>query len=158
MNYYEILEIRNDASEETIRAAYKALAKKYHPDNYLDGGIMMKKINEAYSVLTDKKLRQAYDSDLQKEENNHKKADGKRVQDYASTKEETEQNSTSGTNEEIPLTFTNTIIGVIGLIFEGCVYVIEFVCGIILLLLGIGFFTGHTQTLVVNILDRVVSF
>ena len=32
-NYYEILEVKNDASDEVIKAAYKALIKKYHPDN-----------------------------------------------------------------------------------------------------------------------------
>lgn len=34
MNYYEILEITSTASDEVIRMAYKALAKKYHPDTY----------------------------------------------------------------------------------------------------------------------------
>lgn len=34
MDYYAILEVNNTASEEVIRAAYKALVKKYHPDNY----------------------------------------------------------------------------------------------------------------------------
>ena len=33
MDYYEILEINKGASEDVIKAAYKALAKKYHPDN-----------------------------------------------------------------------------------------------------------------------------
>ena len=32
MTYYEILEVAETASEEVIRMAYKALAKKYHPD------------------------------------------------------------------------------------------------------------------------------
>ena len=32
MTYYEILEVAETASEDVIRMAYKALAKKYHPD------------------------------------------------------------------------------------------------------------------------------
>ena len=36
INYYELLEISNSASTEVIRAAYKAGAKRFHPDNYTD--------------------------------------------------------------------------------------------------------------------------
>lgn len=32
-DYYEILEVTSDASEEVIKAAYKALVKRMHPDN-----------------------------------------------------------------------------------------------------------------------------
>lgn len=33
-NYYQILEIQAGAPKEVIKAAYRALVKKYHPDNY----------------------------------------------------------------------------------------------------------------------------
>ena len=54
MNYYEILQVSENASEEVIRMAYKALAKKYHPDVF-DGDSKiaeqkMKEINEAYCL------------------------------------------------------------------------------------------------------------
>ena len=68
MNYYDILEISPDASDEVIRTAYKSLAKKYHPDTY-DGDkayaeTQMKRINEAYETLSDSKQRAAYDECL----------------------------------------------------------------------------------------------
>lgn len=69
-NYYEILEVKNDASDEVIKAAYKALIKKYHPDN---GGIQdpsgekMRMVNEAYVCLSDPVKRKQYDQKIQSE-------------------------------------------------------------------------------------------
>lgn len=66
-NYYEILEINSGASEEVIKAAYKALIKKYHPDNGTEQdptGEKMRMVNEAYSVLSDRQKRQEYDYKL----------------------------------------------------------------------------------------------
>ena len=66
MTYYEILEISPNASQDVIRAAYKAMCKKYHPDNTQDDGEdeEIKKINEAYSVLIDPATREEYDRKL----------------------------------------------------------------------------------------------
>ena len=65
MTYYDLLEIKPDASPEIVRAAYKAQAKKYHPDSQNTGDTeYMKKINEAYEVLSDPERRAAYDRDL----------------------------------------------------------------------------------------------
>ena len=65
MDYYEILEVNEDASEEVIKAAYKALVKKYHPDNYTGNMTKyeekLKSINEAYAVLSDAERRNKYD-------------------------------------------------------------------------------------------------
>ena len=57
-NYYEILEVDKNASQEVIEKAYKALAKKYHPDLQQgqakhESAEKMKIINEAYEVLSD---------------------------------------------------------------------------------------------------------
>lgn len=63
-DYYKILEVSSDASEEVIRVAYKALAKKYHPDTCGDESITeerMKLINEAYETLVDTEKRAEYD-------------------------------------------------------------------------------------------------
>lgn len=73
MNYYELLEIREDASDEVIKMAYKALLKKYHPDVF-DGDKAFaeektKKINEAYEVLSDPVKRQEYDLLLKQQRN-----------------------------------------------------------------------------------------
>ena len=60
-DYYKILQVAPDASPEVIQMAYKALAKKYHPD--LNPGQeeaaqeKMKDVNEAYEILSDKDKR-----------------------------------------------------------------------------------------------------
>ena len=68
MNYYEILEISSNASDEVIKMAYKALVKKYHPDvtagNMPDIEKKIQIINEAYSILSDKNKRIDYDDFL----------------------------------------------------------------------------------------------
>jgi len=59
-NYYQILGVPENADEETIKKAFRELAKKYHPDRGGDAE-KFKKIVEAYRVLSDKKLRAEYD-------------------------------------------------------------------------------------------------
>jgi len=63
-DYYEILGVKKDASQEDIKRAYRKLARKYHPD--LNPGDKVaeqkfKEINEAYEVLGDSKKRSEYD-------------------------------------------------------------------------------------------------
>jgi len=59
-NYYGILGVNPGAEPEVVRAAYTALARKYHPDA---GGSAqrMKEINEAYEVLSDQQRKTWYD-------------------------------------------------------------------------------------------------
>ena len=68
-NYYRILEIDKNASNEVIKAAYKTLVKKYHPD--LKSGnekniasSQIKKINEAYAILSDPYKKYEYDEKI----------------------------------------------------------------------------------------------
>jgi molecular chaperone DnaJ len=62
-DYYEILGVPRDADGETIRSAYRNLAKRYHPDVNKESGSeeRFKEINEAYGVLSDEQRRSAYD-------------------------------------------------------------------------------------------------
>jgi molecular chaperone DnaJ len=63
-DYYQTLGVKRDASDKDIRAAYRRLARKYHPDvNPKDktAEAKFKQVNEAYEVLSDTKLRQQYD-------------------------------------------------------------------------------------------------
>ena len=55
---YKVLGISQNASDEEVKRAYRELAKKYHPDNYVDNPLAdlaqekMKEINEAYDSIT----------------------------------------------------------------------------------------------------------
>ncbi len=62
-DYYEILEVPRDATEDDIRKAYRRLARKYHPDVNKDDNAaeIFKEINEAYQVLSDAEKRAMYD-------------------------------------------------------------------------------------------------
>ena len=57
MNPYEVLGIKEGASEEEIRAAYRELVKKYHPDKYQNNPLAdlaeekLQEVNEAYDML-----------------------------------------------------------------------------------------------------------
>ena len=92
-NYYEILEVDKNASEEVIEKAYKTLAKKYHPDlqNNSDCQDKMRQINESYEILSNDFKRREYDEKIKRQsvsieeynriiqENNRLKKDLKRV-------------------------------------------------------------------------------
>ncbi len=63
-DYYEVMGVARDATDEQIKKAYRSLAKKYHPD--LNPGDStaeqkFKEVNEAYEVLSDKEKRARYD-------------------------------------------------------------------------------------------------
>ncbi len=61
-NYYEILGIDRNASQEDIKKAYRELAKKYHPDKNKDNiaKMMFTKINQANETLSDEEKRKQY--------------------------------------------------------------------------------------------------
>ncbi len=54
---YEVLGISPSATDEEVRTAYRALARKYHPDNYVDNPLSdlaqekMQEINDAYDTI-----------------------------------------------------------------------------------------------------------
>lgn len=63
-DYYDILGIKRDASAETIKKAFRKLAKKYHPDSNAgnpQAEQMFKDVNEAYSILSDPEKKKLYD-------------------------------------------------------------------------------------------------
>jgi molecular chaperone DnaJ len=63
-DYYEILDVKKDASQDDLKKAFRHLARKYHPDlnkGSKDAEEKFKEINEAYQVLSDPQKRAQYD-------------------------------------------------------------------------------------------------
>lgn len=62
-DYYEVLGLSKDASEQDVKKAFRRLAMQYHPDRNKapDAEEKFKEINEAYAVLSDKDKRATYD-------------------------------------------------------------------------------------------------
>jgi hypothetical protein len=67
-NYYEILGVSQDATQEEIRAAYRKQAFKYHPDRNTENNVgsdsKMKELNFIYSILSDPIQRKTYDETI----------------------------------------------------------------------------------------------
>lgn len=66
--YYDMLELKNDATLKDVKKAYRRLAMKHHPDhnkgNEEESTIKFRKISEAYEVLSDEQKRKDYDYEL----------------------------------------------------------------------------------------------
>lgn len=60
-NYYDVLGVKKNASDEEIKKAYRELCKKYHPDKNNGDDTKIKEVNEAYAVIGDPEKRKQYD-------------------------------------------------------------------------------------------------
>lgn len=62
MDYYRILNVNQNATQEEIKKAYRSLSRKYHPDNAGEQArAQFDRVQEAYAVLGDEEKRTAYD-------------------------------------------------------------------------------------------------
>lgn len=70
MNYYEILEVSPNASQEVLKAAYKSLMQRYHPDKN-PGNVEAAEhsviVVQAYEILSDSSKRATYDIELKRQ-------------------------------------------------------------------------------------------
>jgi len=65
MDYYVVLGIAEDADDETIRSAFRALARQYHPDvGAGSSSVEFQRAREAYETLVDPERRRRYDRQL----------------------------------------------------------------------------------------------
>lgn len=97
-DYYHILQVHEQAEQEVIEAAFKRLARKYHPDKDSSSGATakMQELNEAYQVLRDPNKRADYDRGRQKSESSQGKQENraneqKRNQQERQTEEQAER-------------------------------------------------------------------
>lgn len=60
---YALLEVRPNARDDVIKAAYRALAKAYHPDRQGGDSSVLVRLNTAYAILSDTDKRREYDSE-----------------------------------------------------------------------------------------------
>ncbi|WP_337841953.1 DnaJ domain-containing protein [Rheinheimera sp.] len=72
INYFRVLGVKANATEDEIKKAYKRLSNKYHPDKLRDASeveleqaaAQLQRVKEAYDVLSDAKKRAAFIKDL----------------------------------------------------------------------------------------------
>lgn len=96
INYYELLGVKNDATKEEIRKAYRTMAKKWHPDINKDesASTMIVMLNEAKETLLDDIKRRDYDNYLKNRtnpayDNIKRKAESKTSSSYKQTTNQT---------------------------------------------------------------------
>ena len=107
-DYYKILEIKQSATLDEIKKAYRTLSKRYHPDMNKNGVEQFKSINEANSVLSDPAKRKVYDAQYSvhfKPKNSHQSTPSKSTQKTSnsstSTKVTTQGKSSSSSSSTI---------------------------------------------------------
>jgi curved DNA-binding protein CbpA len=103
LGYYAILGVSQDANFQEIKKSYRKLAKKYHPDRNKSAHAeeTIKKINEAFETLSDRRKRKQYDressnifdqKDSYNEEKEENLSDQKQTNSHKFTKLESENN------------------------------------------------------------------
>lgn len=61
-NFYDVLGVKKNASQDEIKKAYRELCKKYHPDKHGGDDTKIKEVNEAYATIGDPEKRKQYDA------------------------------------------------------------------------------------------------
>ena len=64
-DYYEVLDIKRDASQSEIKKSFRSLARKFHPDknpNDPESELKFKEVQEAYAILSNPSEKRKYDT------------------------------------------------------------------------------------------------
>ena len=61
-NFYDVLGVKKNASQDEIKKAYRELCKKYHPDKHGGDDTKIKEVNEAYATIGDPEKRKQYEN------------------------------------------------------------------------------------------------
>ena len=104
-DYYEILGVKQKATPEEIRDAYKKLAKAYHPDKHQGDAFFAEKfksLQEAYAVLADEDKRKEYDTKLAEQLNAQNTQKKQHTPTSSQQKNTTEQPSPSHSVVDLP--------------------------------------------------------
>lgn len=134
-DYYKILEVNKDTSDEVIKMAYKALIKKYHPDLNRDNiefcNKIIVEINEAYSILSDREKRCAYNKeyDIYYDLNDSSNNKASHSKNYKSNNEDIIHSKNKGvrfSNKNKRKVFKNIAIGIIVILFLGAYAIKEY--------------------------------
>lgn len=146
--YYEILQVSPEASREVIAMAYKALVKKYHPDNVQnnaeDATEMLKQVNEAFDVLSDDEKRKEYDAILKSSGIMEHETGGESEQNRKADTQDPDVSYVQRQYEEPwrRRSLIGAILESIGSLFEGIVDFIKSILSILVLIVIIGLITG----------------
>jgi curved DNA-binding protein CbpA len=105
VDYYAILEISFDATQQEIKAAYKKQALKWHPDRNigLDTTLRMQQINEAHLILKDAEGRNRYDNEYKRYKEHQRQ-----TYNYQQQQKEKEKEKAEDTRQEQRKPFTET--------------------------------------------------
>jgi len=108
--FYQILEINENADQEEIKKAYRKLAQQWHPDKWTSKSFeerekaneMMQKINRAYEILSDEEKKRRYDlgeTDFSSYENDYRKSTWEEKEEKLKKQEELLEKLVKGTEE-----------------------------------------------------------
>ena len=116
-DYYKILEIKQSATLDEIKKAYRTLSKRYHPDMNKNGIEQFKSINEANSVLSDPAKRKVYDAQYSvhfKPKNSHQSTPSKSTQTTSNSSTSTKVTTQGKSSSSSTITVNGVKINVSG--------------------------------------------
>lgn len=159
INYYELLGVKQDASFEDIKAAYKKQMKLWHPDinKSSDAIEMSSKINEAKEVLLDNDKRKEYDEYLKNKVEENYNRYTQRKHTVNNQQNNTYENKTVGKWEYFKewvkyanISKPKKVIGIIGVLLE------SFICYILRILIIVMAYTFNIISIFIRDLFNTI--